>query len=248
MMHGGVVKRCGSRALGRTTACAEQRRRVCRADLLLKTCAWIVFLVILVGCETDQPAETPPRESFPSSEAYNATTEFYTGPIVTTRIKSGRIVSYSDQDSSWSYDMHVDFYDSTGAHTSTLEADSALIRELERRLEVFGNVRVETDAGTTLESEHLAWDDSNRLISTDSFVVVTRGDDVMSGYGFRSDPELERIVFRRRVSGQLADPKLLEEPETPPDTQVADTTEPVEDTTATTEGDTLLSPLPDDTS
>ncbi len=235
MRRGGLTRRCGSCEVGRTSVCLY--RYVCLLVL------YVVFGLYLAGCESDQPAETPPQENYPSSEAFNATTEFYTGPIVTTRIRSGRIVSYSDQDSSWSYDMLVDFYDSTGAHTSTLEADSALIRELKRRLEVFGNVRVETDAGTTLESEHLAWDDSNRLISTDSFVVVTRGDDVMSGYGFRSDPELERIVFRRRVSGQLADPKLLEEPETP-----ADTAAQPGDTTAATVRDTSESLPPEDTS
>ncbi|GAB4313621.1 MAG: hypothetical protein Kow0074_00230 [Candidatus Zixiibacteriota bacterium] len=209
----------------------------------------IVVAVCAMGCESEQPAKTPPAEQFPSSEAYNATTEFYSGPIVTTRIKSGRIVSWADQDSSWSFDMHVDFYDSTGAHTSTLQADSALIRELKRRLEVFGNVEVITDAGTTLESEHLAWDDSNRLISTDSFVVVTRGDDVMSGYGFRSDPELERIVFRRQVSGRLTDTKLLESPEPQPDTQPSpDTVRQFQDTLMKEPDDTLVSPGPEEPS
>lgn len=211
--------------------------------------AMIVVAVCAMGCESEQPAKTPPAEQFPSSEAYNATTEFYSGPIVTTRIKSGRIVSWADQDSSWSFDMHVDFYDSTGAHTSTLQADSALIRELKRRLEVFGNVEVITDAGTTLESEHLAWDDSNRLISTDSFVVVTRGDDVMSGYGFRSDPELERIVFRRQVSGRLTDTKLLESPEPQPDTQPSpDTVRQFQDTLMKEPDDTLVSPGPEEPS
>ena len=70
--------------------------------------------------------------------------------------------------------------------------------------------------------------------------MVKRGDDVFSGYGFRSDPELTHIVFRRQVSGVLTDTEMLEEEDRPPvepdtlqsvmDTLPADTTGSVPDT------------------
>jgi LPS export ABC transporter protein LptC len=150
--------------------------------------------------------------------------------VVTTKIKSGRIVSFTEQDSSWAFELYVDFYDSSGTHTSTLRSDSALVRERRRLLDVFGSVKVTTDEGTTLDSEHLAWSDSSRTISTDSLVVITQGEDVMSGYGFRSDPELTRIVFRRQVSGLLSDPEALE----------VDDRKTTAEGRAMPEGDTLL--------
>lgn len=148
---------------------------------------------------------------FPSSEATNATTVFLTESVVTTKIQSGRIISYSDQDSAWAYALHVDFYNRLGKHTSTLIADSALVREKARLLEGFGNVRIITDDGRTLDSQHLAWNDADRLITTDSLVTITRGEDVMKGYGFTSDPELTRISLRRQVSGRITDTDALDD-------------------------------------
>jgi LPS export ABC transporter protein LptC len=182
---------------------------------LIKLAGLVFFLALIVSCSNDEPSVKPPPENYPSSEATNATTVFLTGSVVTTKIQSARIVSYSEQDSAWAFDLFVDFYDSAGVHTSTLESDSALIRERRRRLEVFGDVKVETDKGTILKSEHLAWSDSNRTISTDSLVVITQGEDVMSGYGFQSDPELTRIVFRRQVRGKITDPEALEDQQRP---------------------------------
>ncbi len=183
---------------------------------LWRTLCLIALLLGVVSCTDEEPTVKPPAEQYPSSEATNATTVFLTGSVVTTKIKSGRIVSYSDQDSAWAFNLVVDFFDSSGAHTSRLRSDSALIRERRRVLDVFGNVKVTTDKGTTLSSQHLAWSDSSRTISTDSLVVITRGEDVMSGYGFRSDPELTHIVFRRQVSGLISDPKALEEQDRKP--------------------------------
>ena len=85
-----------------------------------------LLAAIVVGCSEDQPVKKPViAQQFPSSEAYNATTDFLRGSTVTTRLKSGRIVRYADQDSAWAYELNVDFYDSTGAHTSNLVADSS---------------------------------------------------------------------------------------------------------------------------
>jgi len=186
------------------------RPNVLRASAI--TTLALLLIGIATGCSENQPVKKPVvAQQFPSSEAYNATTDFLRGSTVTTRLKSGRIVRYADQDSAWAFELNVDFFDSTGAHTSNLVADSALVREAKKRLEVFGHVHITTEQGTTLDSPHLAWSDSTETISTDSLVVVKRGDDVMSGYGFRSDPQLSRIVFRRQVSGQIANPEELEE-------------------------------------
>jgi LPS export ABC transporter protein LptC len=161
--------------------------------------------------EQKAPATQPSAQTFPSSEATNATTVFLTGSIVTTRIKSRRIISYSDNDSAWGYVINVDFYNQEGKHTSTLRADSALVREKSRLLEGFGNVKIVTDDGRTLNSPHLAWDDKDRLITTDSLVVITHGSDVMSGNGFSSDPELTHIRLRHQVRGTITDTKALDD-------------------------------------
>ncbi|MEW5700636.1 MAG: LPS export ABC transporter periplasmic protein LptC [Candidatus Zixiibacteriota bacterium] len=169
----------------------------------------LTVAALLVSCGRHEPAVPPAAQSFPSSEATNATTVFLTGPVVTTRITSGKIVSYAEQDSAWGYSLSVDFYDEQGKHTSILVADSALVREKARFLEVFGDVKITTDDGRTLETDRLAWNDNKRTISTDGYVVITKGSDVMRGYGFESDPELTHIRLRRQVTGRLTNMEKL---------------------------------------
>jgi LPS export ABC transporter protein LptC len=176
---------------------------------------YLVFGAVVVhfGCtEIETPAPQPTTvQQFPSSEGTNATTVFLTESIVTTRIQSARVISFSDQDSAWAYKLVVDFYNRLGEHSSKLNADSALVREKARLLEGFGNVRIVTDDGRTLESQHLAWDDAARLITTDSLVTITRDEDVMRGYGFSSDPELTRIRLRNQVSGRITDTDVIQD-------------------------------------
>lgn len=170
------------------------------------------FIVVSCsGSETEAPDQLRLPQTYPSSEATNATTVFFNGSVVTTRIRSGRIINYAESDSAWAHTLDVDFYNFEGKHTSHLRADSALVRERARLLDGFGGVRIVTDDGRVLESQHLSWNDQDRLITTDSLVRITRGDDVMSGYGFSSDPELTHIRLRRQVQGRITDTRVLED-------------------------------------
>lgn len=176
--------------------------------------SWLIpvgMALALLSCGRQEPSVPPPAQSFPSSEATNASTVFLTGSIVTTKIKSGRIVSYAEQDSAWGFGLFIDFFDEQGKHTSTLVADSALVREKQRFLEVFGRVKITTDDGRTLDTDHLAWNDTKRVITTDGYVVITKGNDIMRGYGFESDPELTHIRLLRQVTGRLTDTRVLED-------------------------------------
>ena len=168
-----------------------------------------VILCAIVSCQIEEPVERPVSQVFPSSEAVNATTIFLTGAVVTTRIKSARIVHHAERDSAWAYTLLIDFFDETGKHSSVLNADSAYVREKDRFLEVYGNVRIVTDDGRTLVTDRLAWDDSERRIHTDSYVEITEGEDLMTGYGFESNPELTNIKLKH-VTGRIADPAVFD--------------------------------------
>jgi LPS export ABC transporter protein LptC len=170
---------------------------------------YLVLTATLLSCSVEEPEVVSEVQSFPSSEATNATTDFMTGSVVTTRIQSGRIVHFAEYDSAWAYTLTVDFFDETGTHTSILTADSSLVREKQRFLEVYGAVKIVTDDGRTLVTDRLAWDDEKGRIHTDSYVEITEGDDLMTGYGFDSNPELTDIRLRK-VSGRLTDPEILD--------------------------------------
>jgi LPS export ABC transporter protein LptC len=66
-----------------------------------------------------------------------------------------------------------------------------------------GHVVVVTVEGNRLETEELYWDRKNAKVSSDVFVRLTRGEDVITGIGFESDPNLERYEIRKNVQASV---------------------------------------------
>jgi hypothetical protein len=68
-----------------------------------------------------------------------------------------------------------------------------------------GNVVIQTTEGTRMSSEVLSFDNREQLIIApdDQLVRVERAADVLTGYGFASDPELRRFEFKRQVRARL---------------------------------------------
>ena len=57
--------------------------------------------------------------------------------------------------------------------------------------------------GQVLESEVLHWDNQRQRIHTDEFVKLTEGDQILTGYGLETDPDLTDLTLRERVEGDL---------------------------------------------
>ena len=87
-------------------------------------------------------------------------------------------------------DMEVEFFDEDGRVKSTLVADRGVINRGTDDMEARGNVVVTSNSGVTLETETLLWLSKTRKIVSDDPVRVLRGGDVLTGVGFRGDPDL----------------------------------------------------------
>jgi LPS export ABC transporter protein LptC len=181
-----------------------------RNDISL-ACALV--LLFLAGCSEQQPASTElPGETIsrPDSESFGTQIELYEGRRVTTRIDAEKIVRYISQDSTMAYTLDIDVFDSIGVHSADIVGDSGIIREKTGNMSLFGHVVVVTADSVRLETDYLFWDDRVDSIKTDAFVRLTRGDDVITGYGMQADQKLQSTKILRHVTGKLADPKTLE--------------------------------------
>jgi hypothetical protein len=78
-----------------------------------------------------------------------------------------------------------------------------------------GNVVIQTTEGTRLSTEELRFMNREQkfVVPDDQLVRVERSGDVLTGYGFESDPDLRHYEFKRQVeatvrprSGGFADP------------------------------------------
>jgi len=78
-------------------------------------------------------------------------------------------------------------------------------------MEARGNVIVLSEDGRRLETPQLRFDPGRNEISGDSAFVLTRPEDVVTGIGFITDPDLTRIRIIKAFSGRTT--KSVAQPE-----------------------------------
>ena len=72
-------------------------------------------------------------------------------------------------------------------------------------LTAIGRVRIVTETGVHMETDSLRWVNSTQKIVSDAFVRVTRKEDVVTGYGFESDANLDRFHLKHEVRAEVRD-------------------------------------------
>ena len=97
--------------------------------------------------------------------------------------------------------IRVDFFDENAEETSELTAREGEIRLQSRDMTARGNVVLQTREGTRMSTELIQFlNREQRIVSPeDQMVRVERGGDVLTGYGFESDPDLQHFEFKRQV-------------------------------------------------
>src|SRR5437867_3193149 len=113
--------------------------------------------------------------------------------------------TYSPRNLIVAHQVRIDFYDDQGKQSSELVANQGEINERTRNMTARGKVVLQTTEGTRLSSEELRFlnRDQKILVPSDQLVRVQRGGDVLTGYGFESDPNLTRFEFKRQVQATV---------------------------------------------
>ncbi len=99
------------------------------------------------------------------------------------------------------------FYDELGKTRTTLVSDSGEYYEDKRDMLAFGHVVVTSVEGDVLETDSLLWDNTQKKILSNSFVKLTRGGDVVTGYGLECKEDLGTVDIKRDVKATVVDEK-----------------------------------------
>lgn len=91
--------------------------------------------------------------------------------------------------------VFIEVFDSTGAIKTTVNANRAIYYSDKSKFEFFGDVDVKSRSGRTLHSEYLKWSQSENLISTQKFVVITTANDSLAGTGFHGKADLSQYTI-----------------------------------------------------
>lgn len=171
--------------------------------------ALIAAVAFMAGCHSG-PASTPAGGDvrLPDQEARDFTlTESLEGKKNWT-LWASYAAMYNDQSLVDAKTVRIEFFDKEGKRFSTLVAKTGRVHQRTNDLEARGDVVVTTESGIRMETDSLRWQNRVGKIVSDGFVKVTRRNDVVTGYGFESDPSLDHFHLRRQVRAEVRDTNL----------------------------------------
>jgi len=101
----------------------------------------------------------------------------------------------------------IRFYDDGGELQTTLTSDIGELRENSRDMLAVGNVVVVSVGGDVLETDSLLWVENKEKIISNSFVKLTRGNDIITGVGLDCDYNLSSVNILKDVKATIVDEK-----------------------------------------
>lgn len=99
----------------------------------------------------------------------------------------------------------IEFFDELGNLQSTLTADSGQYFDTSHDMLAYGDVVVVTAEGDVLETDSLRYLNEEDKIVNDCFNRLTRGNDVITGYGLECDHNLSSVDIKRDVEARFVD-------------------------------------------
>jgi len=186
------------------------------AAFRLAAFAAVAWLAASAGCGSKAPPQPDGgARRVPDQEARDFTlTESSEGRKNWT-LRASYAAMYTDRHLIDAQTVRIEFFDSKGAMYSTLLADQGLVDQRTNNLEARGHVRITTQSGVKMETDSLRWLNDRQRIVSDAFVRVTRKHDVVTGWGFESDPSLDRFHLARQVQAEVRDTGVEEAPAGP---------------------------------
>jgi LPS export ABC transporter protein LptC len=165
--------------------------------------AWILLSGIL-GCGSSprvssvpETGELPDQEvsDFEATETDQGTTQW--------KMYARSAATYRARNTVIARGLRIDFYDEKGERSSTLTSREGEMNDMTHDMTARGDVVIQTTEGTRMTTDQLQFHNRIQRIQTESFVRVERRGDVLTGYGFDSDPQLKDFQFKRQVKATV---------------------------------------------
>jgi len=156
------------------------------------------------GCGESSPEHEPLPPDLPVQVTYDYHTTQTKGGVLEWELWGETAERYPGNSMLSLHGVRMIFY-REGERDAVLTSDSGEIDEKTQQTVARGNVVVISADGKRLESEILYWDPQRRLIHTEAFVRFVDGDQVLTGYGMETDPNLTTLVLRENVSGEFGE-------------------------------------------
>lgn len=150
----------------------------------------VVALLVLSSCMKN---ETPKPQIYdgPIREAENIEMLHSEKEKVTIKMQAKRVSEFLNGDRNFPEGIFIEFYDERGKITSTLSANKAFYYKAEHKWKGEGKVEVKNiEKAEQLKTEELFWFPSTKKITTDKFVTIQNGNEVIYGTGLDAKQDM----------------------------------------------------------
>ena len=175
---------------------------------------------LLLSCESvDEGGRSVYTEDVPDQEFSDFTTVESDSGVVKWVLAAPVARVYNASKLLVTDDPRIEFYNEDGTLASVLLARKGEFNQVTHDLTALGNVVVTSSEGYMLETESLVWVEKLEEIHTEDFVRFIKGEDILTGYGFRSDPDLKNVEIMKDVKAFLRDDEGLVDEEVKKETE-----------------------------
>jgi len=155
---------------------------------------WVIFffsailLLEIAGCgNKDADIKKVEEYTGPIVELGAATTYYSDSAVVKMKMDAPRQLELSNGDREFPEGLHIEFFDLSGASTSTLRANYCYYTSKEDLYKATGNVVIiNTLTGDRLDTEELFWDRGKETVFTDKFVKIEKDGELQMGDGLNA--------------------------------------------------------------
>ncbi len=164
----------------------------------------LALLFSLPGCERSAgvgPSSSP--AILPDTEVSDFVITETDRGLVQWKMYARSAATYRARSTVIARGLRIDFFDEKGSRSSTLTAQEGEMNDLSHDMNARGDVVIQTTEGTRMTTDKLRFRNKEQRIDTDAFVRVDRRGDVLTGWGFESDPELKDFQFKRQVKATV---------------------------------------------
>jgi len=151
---------------------------------------FLFSVLILTSCSQQETAQ-PVTYDGPLREIEDVDMLYTERQTVKTKLQAKKVLEFQNGDREFPEGIYLEFYDETGALTSTLSANSAFYIKSEDKWRGRGKVEVKNMAkGEQLNTEELFWKPDRRRIFTEKFVTIKQQTEVLYGTGLDAAQDL----------------------------------------------------------
>ncbi len=147
------------------------------------------------------------EENLPSESSTNVEILFSDSAQLTLRLKSPKLNRYDTENPYMEFPegLKLVFYNSLEKPESQIECNYAINQIKSKIMEAKDDVIVINKDGEKLNTEHLIWDQGNKIIHTEEFVRITTKDEIIYGDGLEATEDFSKYTIKNLTGTILLD-------------------------------------------